>query len=858
MIGQSLGHYRIEARLGAGGMGVVYRAHDTRLDRPVALKLLGERALLDSTARDDLLREGRAASALNHPNICTVHGVEEADGQTFIVMEYVEGKPLGNVIPTDGLPIELVLRYGTQIAAALEHAHEHGVIHRDLKSANVVVTREGRIKVLDFGLARRLSDHVGDGTTRFSHEPEGTISGTLAYMAPEILRAEPATVASDIWSFGVLLYEMSTRVLPFHGTTGFDLTAAILRGPVPPVPDRVPPAISAIIVRCLAKEPGQRYRRAGELHAALEAVESSVRLAPVPRRASALPLGRWTSAAIVTLSVCGLTLGLLWKRNLLVRPASDGRIGSLSLLESSERRAFDPALSEDGTMVAFVAETASQQLDLFVARVAGGGRVQLTNDPALEGHPRFSPDGERIAFSRRRSTTGVPEVCVIPTLGGDPAVVLVNATDPAWSPDGRRLLFMQRDAPDRLVLATAAVDGSDRRILLRNSGLYPFLGPPAWSPDGKQIAVIRSTGGATGEIWIVPVSGEPPRRLSWDPVTVANDDPAFAPDGRGVIHSSNRGGATNLWLLPLDGSRAVRLTTGPGPDQSPTVARDGTIAFVNSRWRETLLLHDLRSRTTRPLLTHARFLWAPVFSPDNLELAFSRSEVDGSWHIWVTSTSGDGVRRLTSSSSGEVYPRYTPDGKSVVYHTWDGPHRIWRAPRDGGPAVAVTSGKGAGETYADVSPDGQWLAYARADERSEHLYLAPMTGGAERLLTASPGSVPRWSLDGQWIAFSPDRSLAGGILVIRADGTEERRVTDSGGWPMWWPDGKRLGYRALGPEGTQRILTVPLAGGAPVPVDAVRFTASNAPFDVSRDGTQLVTSNSTHVSDEIWLLRPER
>ncbi len=864
MVGQTLGHYRIEARLGAGGMGVVYLARDTRLNRPVALKLLSDPSLPDPTVRDDLLREGRAASALNHPSICTVHEVAEADGQMFIVMEYVEGSLLSGVIPVNGLPVELVLRYGIQTADALEHAHEKGVVHGDLKSPNVIVTREGRVKILDFGLAKRAANRsqVGEATTqsRVSGGALSTIAGTLPYLAPEVLRAGPATTSSDIWALGVMLYEISSGELPFRGTTQFDLTAEILRGPVPALPAHVPPAIRDIILRCLAKEPGQRYRRAGEIRAALETVESSVRLAPVATDGVRAGHGwRWAALGLAALGVTAVVVGLLSRqRNPPAWPATAAGGGRLTLVESSERRAFDPALSLDGKMVTYVVETAPRQLDLFVARVAGGARVQLTNDAAREEHPRFSPDGERIVFARRRSADGIPEICIVPTFGGDPAVVVVNAVEPVWSPDSKRLLFIQREAPEQLVLATAAADGSDRQVLLPSGGVYPFLRNPAWSADGSRVAVVRSTGGAAGEIWIVSATGGAPRRISDDPVGVFSQEPVFTSDGRGLVHSSNRGGATNIWFVPLDGAAAVRLTTGAGPDESPTIARDGTIAFVNSRWRATLLLQDLRSGMTRPLLTHAPYLWAPVFSPDMRELAFSRSEVDGSWHIWILPVSGGVARQLTSNPLGEVYPRYMPDGGSVIFQTWGAPHRVWRAPREGGPPVALTPGVGSGEAYADVSPDGQWLAYVRAEERSEHIYVAPIAGGGERLLTRSSGSVPRWSPDGRSIAFSADRGYVGGVFVIGSDGKGERRLTDRGGWPVWWPDGRRVGYRIIGPNGNQQMVSVPVEGGESAPIGAFTFNGVNEPFDISRDGSMVATTDSAHVSDEIWLLQPGR
>jgi serine/threonine-protein kinase len=283
MIGQTLGHYRIEARLGEGGMGVVYRARDTQLERTVALKLLGKRVPADDAARARLLREARSASALNHPNICTIYEVGEAGGEVYIAMEYVEGRPLSAVIPSRGLPTEQVLRYGTQMADALAHAHERGVIHRDLKSSNVAITLEGRAKILDFGVAKRLCDEELEGVTRStaSLTEAGAIVGTLAYLAPEVLQGRPADAPSDLWALGVVLYEMAAGKLPFQGQTGFELSSEILREPPAPLPPEVPAGLRAIILRCLAKDPGERYQRASELRAALEALQSGAAVAAV-------------------------------------------------------------------------------------------------------------------------------------------------------------------------------------------------------------------------------------------------------------------------------------------------------------------------------------------------------------------------------------------------------------------------------------------------------------------------------------------------------------------------------------------------------------------------------------------------
>ena len=280
MIGQKFGRYLIEQKLGEGGMGVVYRARDEKLQRDVALKFLESLPSGTSASHERVLQEARAISALNHPNICTVYEVGEIDSKPYIAMEFVEGHPLSLDIPSDGMPLEQVERYGMQLADALGHAHSRGIVHRDLKSANVIVTPQGRLKVLDFGISRRIEPgKSGEGTTRFdqSWESQHTFTGTLPYVAPEILRGEDGDARSDIWSLGVLLYEMASGRRPFRGNTAFELSAAILRERAPLIAPPLPPILQSVIDHCLEKDPGQRYQSAGEVRAALEAATTSSR-----------------------------------------------------------------------------------------------------------------------------------------------------------------------------------------------------------------------------------------------------------------------------------------------------------------------------------------------------------------------------------------------------------------------------------------------------------------------------------------------------------------------------------------------------------------------------------------------------
>jgi TolB-like protein/tRNA A-37 threonylcarbamoyl transferase component Bud32 len=307
MSGQKLGPYRILGQLGAGGMGEVYRARDERLEREVALKLLPARSFRDPEARARLLREAKTASQLNHPNICTVYEVGEENGQAYIAMELVEGQPLSERLEGGGLPAGEVVRLGLQLAEALAHAHDRGIIHRDFKSANVVVTPEGRVKVLDFGLAKRLEPGDAEAVTRsLSLTQPGALVGTLAYMAPEQLRGRPADARSDVWALGTVLYELAVGTLPFAGTTGFEMSSAILNQPHRPLPATVPLELRAVIERCLEKEPERRYQSGGEVRAALEAIQTGT--VRIPWRYRRTP--RWWPAIPAALVVALLALAV--------------------------------------------------------------------------------------------------------------------------------------------------------------------------------------------------------------------------------------------------------------------------------------------------------------------------------------------------------------------------------------------------------------------------------------------------------------------------------------------------------------------------------------------------------------------
>jgi Tol biopolymer transport system component len=499
-------------------------------------------------------------------------------------------------------------------------------------------------------------------------------------------------------------------------------------------------------------------------------------------------------------------------------------------------------------------------VDLFVSRTSGGGRVRLTDDTAREEDPAFSPDGDRLAFTRWNPSSGEPEILVVPTLGGEARPILESAQAPAWSPDGSRIACILRRSDGRSALITIASDGSGQREILTASADRPFLRAVDWSPDGASLVVERSQGGMAGELWLVPSGGGPARCAVQDPPGVVSHSPAFARNGRSIVYSSNRGGALNLWSLPIDPpGEPTRLTSGPGPDIQPTVSADGKIAFVNARSRTALLVLRLGTGEVREAFRASVPIWAPSFSPDGREIAFNRGEPNGEWHIWIVPAEGGAARQLTSGALREMYPRFTPDGASVLFNHWSpGPDRIWLVSRAGGPPVAVTPARDGDDSWADVSPDGRRIVFTRTEGNTDRIYLAELeNAGAARPLADAPSTVAKWSPDGTLIAYAPDRGLEGALCVVRPDGSGARVVASPGGWPFWLADGKRLGYLAVGKDANAEIRVVRIdRGGPPERIEGVRFRGTNYPCSVSRDGRFLATANTVDTTSDIWLLEP--
>jgi TolB-like protein/tRNA A-37 threonylcarbamoyl transferase component Bud32/Tfp pilus assembly protein PilF len=437
--GARLGSYEVLGPLGSGGMGEVYRARDTKLHRDIALKVLPADAVANPTAKARLLREARLAASLNHPSICTVHDVDESEGRLYVAMELIDGRPLADLIGKDGLPLEQALRYGEQIADALAHAHAHGIVHRDLKGANVIVAAGDRIKVLDFGLAARWGAEIDDATrSAASLDSPGVVAGTLPYMAPEALRGEASDPRSDVWSLGALLYEMASGHRPFRGATGVDLTSSILRDPPPALPARVGSGLAAVIQQCLEKEPARRYHDGAQVRAALGAVRAASPLSPVaPVHPAAWR--RMAVAAALLLAAAAVVVGLVarggWRRSPGLTSAGDIRSLAVMPFENLSGDAAQDYLANGLT-------------DGLIARLSKLPHLSVTARTAVQQHER---SGDAVAAVARR--LGV-QALVEGSVGraGDRIEVTARLVDPAG-----RSLWSERY--DRSVNQVAAIEG---------------------------------------------------------------------------------------------------------------------------------------------------------------------------------------------------------------------------------------------------------------------------------------------------------------------------------------------------------------------------------------------------------------
>jgi Tol biopolymer transport system component len=778
LVGRTLGHFRVTGAIGAGGMGVVYRADDLRLKRTVALKLLPPELALDPARRARLLAEARAASALNHPHIVTVHEIAEADGTDFIAMEYVEGRSLDRLIGASGLPLTEALDYTAQILSALSAAHAQGVVHRDLKPANVIVTPQRQVKVVDFGLAKRLArgaDPEAATATAAEKTAEGALAGTVAYMSPEQAEGRRVDERSDLFSLGVILYEMLAGRRPFRGDSLAALLSSILRDDPPSARAQradLPAELDAILGKALAKAPERRYGSALEMASDLARLAGAASPAPGAR----VPAHRGRLALAAAAASFALAAGALWLAGR-PRPQAPLRVRLVSTFAGSHRA---PAVSPDGRMLAFV-ETAKGVPQVWLKYQGEGDPVQITSGESPAGRPRFSPHADRIVFERRGAG-----IWTVPPLGGPPRQVVPSGSCPSFFPSGDRIVYDKGRE-----LWTAKLDGADARKVdgvPDNFFSFYLRHCASVSPDGEWLAYFQPERGPNGDLWLIAAEGGAPRRLTHDLTRAGN--PVFSPDGRSVVFSSARAGSRTLWRVPVSGGTPEPVTTGAGEDDEPDLSHDGrTLVYTNSRHSFALVVTDPVTGKTREVLERRGQLNGPVFSPDGKRLAFFGG-TDTREQLFVVGVDGSGLQQVTRGSSPAIMPRWSPDGASLFFFRDADPPAFVRVPVNGGPATDLIPGWDWGSNVLGgfVDPAGARVAYtAMRGGMAEAARIRDLASGREADLGARLWVDP-WSRDGRRLALH----AADDTIVVCSDTGAGCRPVAKGSQPRWSGDGASL------------------------------------------------------------------
>lgn len=783
MVGRQIGVYEIVSLLGAGGMGEVYKAHDSRLNRSVAIKVLPPDKTSNAERKRRFVQEARAASALNHPNIVTIHDIGSESGIDFVVMEHVTGKTLEQLIPRQGLKLNEALKYSIQLADALANAHSAGIIHRDLKPGNIMVTSDGLVKVLDFGLAKLTeSEPVGEEGTTQTLRPsteEGTIAGTVVYMSPEQAEGKAVDARSDIFSFGSVLYEMVTGQRAFQGDSKISTLAAILNKEPKPVSELnrvMPRELEKIIRRCLRKDPARRFQDMDDLKVALQELKEESDSGTLTGVQSGVRSSRRNWIWATTVVVVGLAIAGWFLRGI-------GRKSMAPLevvpLTSYAGDAWLPSFSPDGNQVVFSWNGEKEDnFDIYIKLIGSPTLLRLTRDPAGDYSPAFSPDGRHIGFVR--ATRERASFIIVPSIGGPersvaelPALNLnTNSTRFAWFPDGKWVVIFG--------LALLSTETGEIRSLTFPQNKLFVDDAPAVSPDGRTVAFIRAANNwFDSNIFLLDLTDDlkpkrEPRQLTF--LKGFNSDPVWTANGQEIIFSSGAFGSSSLWKISASGAR--------GPERLPFGIDGYSLAISRSGSR----------------------------------LAYERRVRDD--NIWRLPLSGSGVTggppaRFIFSTLRDYTPQYSLDGKHIAFASdRTGVLGIWVSDADGSNPVELFSHAGTGSP--SWSPDGQRIAFGSNLEGNDDIYVIRANGGKPTRLTTDPAEdvVPSWSQDGNWIYFASTRRGRYEVWKAPSGGGEAIQVTRNGGFAALESlDGKTVYYTKGAPEQSMALWRVPVNGG---------------------------------------------
>jgi Tol biopolymer transport system component/tRNA A-37 threonylcarbamoyl transferase component Bud32 len=795
--GQRLGPYEVLSPLGAGGMGEVYRARDARLGREVAVKVLPAERVANEDRRKRFVQEARAASALNHPNIVTIHEIESADGIDFIVMEYLAGQTLDGLIPRGGTPVGEALRIALPIADALAAAHAKGIVHRDLKPANVIVTRAGVVKVLDFGLAKLVTDHTSDsGETQtmasasaaLSHA--GAVTGTAGYMSPEQATGGRADARSDVFSFGALLYELVTGRRAFSGKTVSEtLTAVVKDQPQAPrelVPG-IPEALERLILRCLRKEADRRVQHMLDVKVELQEIaDGSNPASAAPAAAERRWRTRRTAAALALLAASGTTVWLWRSRAASLPPPT------LVPLTAQPGNYNSPTFSPDGNQVAFSWNGEKRDnFDIYLQMVGSTETRRLTSDPARDLVPSWSPDGRQIAFVRTaRGPKGA--LYLVSPLGGVERKVMdetVTVGGLSWSPDGRWLatglsIETVNAAPEvpRGIRGIRVSDGEARTLTSPEGSDFHMR--PAFSPDGRNLAY-ASCRDITCWIDVVDLEADlappgGPRRLTRR--VVHPSKLAWSRDGSSVVYGDDV--SQRLWRVAVAGSTPPeRIETAGFGVSGPAIAPTGDrLAFIRSSMNTDV--YRFQAGRKPDVVAASRFAdWAPVLSPDGTRFAFASSRGtlgSGADDIWLADADGSNPTQLTVGPGlSQGSPRWSPDGRRIAFDSMDeeGRWHIWTIDAGGGSPRRLTSDS-ASENHPAWSHDGRYVYFSHGPDGAKTIWRAPATGGSAEQVTRTRGGRPELSPDGKTLYFEGSFGSRQALLAVSLAGGPERTVID--------------------------------------------------------------------------------